>query len=545
MKQVFPFFKAEDATNSSVAYESGNGAHGGFIDRAQDENMGENALVNAGKAGRDRIHLSAMPNDRFLRYQIYTEMADDSSIAATLELHIAYALSVNNKTQQAITLKPKNEKDTAYVAALNREVMLKINDQIENWCYPMVIYGVNYVRPYVEQGRGIVAWENNYHTLANQVREYERSGQLAGFTLEKLKSKPSGEQVRLAEPWALIALKIPSYRPDMNIEPVNYSGEEYSLYSDIYHRLPIETQNYGSSMLHTAYESWTLLRQSIASMQASRNNASLIDRMISVSTDNLDAARAAEYVNMVAGQFQQGRESIAKQSTKTGFVPTVLNTIIPVMTGGAKGGVNIDTFTTDPNISHIEDILFNLKRMCGTLGMEPSMIGFSDMMSTGLGDGGYLRNALQSTIRANQIRKAAATFVKRAIDIHTAFKDGKVWPEGEEPFEICFNSLSTAVEAEEAAAAEGRANYATIVLTMLDMLEQSSVNKSPTLKNHFYTNVLELEPEMVKTTLAELAKKTAEDSQMMESLGMGKMSKSEAEKHIRSVVFDVISEFEQ
>ncbi|GAJ73380.1 hypothetical protein JCM18904_4266 [Vibrio sp. JCM 18904] len=474
-------------------------------------------------------------------YPILKEMAEDSTIDAALNLHLGHALSVSNDNGMAVYLHPTDEKYAEYVGRLNRELLTRINENLMNWTYSTLVYGVNYVRPYTKEGMGITHFEANYYTLPNQIREYERSGELAGFTAEYLQTRANGEQVRLAEPWALIPLKMPIWRPDMDIPPVNYTGQRYSLYDDAYSRMPIETQNYGTSILLTCFEAWSMLRQSIAALGASRVNASLIDRMVAVNTDGLDAAGAAEYINMVADQMKQDRQEVVDRSRKLGFIPTVINTLLPFM-GGAKGGLQIDTFTTDPNISHIEDIMFHLKRLAGTLGVDPSMLGFGDLLSGGLGEGGFFRTSIQSALRANQIRAAVVAFVKRAIDIHTIYRDGKVWNDNDMPFEIRFNSLNTAIEQEKSAAMESQANYATMLTTVLDLIEQSPIGKSPKLKNHLYTSVVGLDSELANEVISELAAQVAKNDKMMESIGM--TDQSEAERFVRDVVLDLLTEIQ-
>ncbi|HCH1183471.1 TPA: hypothetical protein NKP98_004071 [Vibrio parahaemolyticus] len=538
LQEAFPFFKQDDDKNAAYSFESGAGYTGSpYHDREHHGDQEKQASLT--KEGGGRLFFKKLPSDRFMLYEIYDEMAEDSTLDAALNLHLSQALSVSNRDQRCVYLKAKDEKDTEYVEQLNKELMSKINAHIFNWSYPMVKYGVNYVRPYVQQGRGITHFEMNYYTLANQICEYERSGELCGFTAEYLKVRENNEQVRLAEPWALIPLKLPIWRPDMKKPPVNYSGQNYSLYDDAYNRHPIETQNYGTSLLHSTFESWTLLRQSIAAMGASRVNASLIDRLVTVNTAGLDTAGAAEYINLIADQMQQDRQAVVDKSRKRGLIPTVLTTLLPAMNGD-KGGLNIDTFTTDPNISHIEDIMFHLKRMAGTLGVDPSMLGFGDLLSGGLGDGGFFRTSIQSALRANQIRSAVTAFVRRAIDIHTIYRDSKFWVDGDEPFEICFNSINTALAQEEAADKEATANYATILATVLDLIEQSPIGKSETVKSHFYTSILELEPDMAKQAISELASNAAKDDKMMESLGMN--NTEDAELFVRDTVMEMMNE---
>ncbi len=542
LKQAFPFFNENDDKESGISFESGAGYTGSpFHDRDNQLDESNGALTNDGRKSSDRFFLHKLPKDRFMLYPILKEMAEDSTIDAALNLHLGHALSVSNDHGMAVYLHPTDEKYAEYVGRLNRELLAPINDNLMNWTYSTLVYGVNYVRPYTQEGVGITHFEANYYTLPNQIREYERSGELAGFTAEYLQTRANGEQVRLAEPWALIPLKMPIWRPDMDMPPVNYTGQRYSLYDDAYSRMPIETQNYGTSILLTCFEAWSMLRQSIAALGASRVNASLIDRMVAVNTDGLDAAGAAEYINMVADQMKQDRQEVVDRSRKLGFIPTVINTLLPFM-GGAKGGLQIDTFTTDPNISHIEDIMFHLKRLAGTLGVDPSMLGFGELLSGGLGEGGFFRASIQSALRANQIRAAVVKFVKRAIDIHTIYRDGKVWSDNDMPFEIRFNSLNTAIEQEKADAMESQANYATMLATVLDLIEQSPIGKSEKLKNHLYTSVIGLDSELAKEVISELAAQVSKNDKMMESIGM--TDQSEAERFVRDVVLDLLTEIQ-
>ncbi|WP_318491871.1 portal protein [Photobacterium leiognathi] len=538
MKKVFPFYNENDDKNYAAVYDTnGDYSASTFVDTNAEE-LPNGAIGIAGAADRDRIFIKSLPTDRLARYKIYKEMADDSTISAAIELLLSYALSADKSTGRCVFLRAKDPKDTELVDKLNREVLAPINKYILSWSYTTAVYGVNYIRPYTEKGRGIVAWEANYYTLPSHIKEYEKSGNLAGFTSQNLKQRQDGEQVQLAEPWILIPLKIPSWHPDLDVEPNNYTGTAYSLYDDAYHRIPIETQNYGTSLIHTAFESWCNLKQAMHSLLASRANASRIDRLISVSTDNLDPARAAEYINSVATQLKSDREEASRMAEKSGVLPTVWNSLIPVMSGGAKGGVSIDTQVIEPNITAIEDIMFYVKQMGGALGIDPSLLGFGDMMAGGLGEGGWFRTAIQSALRANLLRGAAVNFIYRAIDIHTAFKDGKVWTDGEYPFDICFDSLNTAIEEEANAANEAKANYASLVATALDTIEQGMIGKSDTLKGYIYKDILELDPVLSDKIIKELAEgaaaMAAENDSLMESIG--DKSQSELEQIVRDVL---------
>ncbi|GAL07863.1 phage portal protein [Photobacterium aphoticum] len=367
MKQLFPYFNESDQNDSTIHVEASN-----FNERWQVPDVAANTppttLGSNGDSDRDRYFIKKMPSDRMAKYALLAEMAEDATIDAGINIHLGFALSVDSKTNKAITLKPKTEADTEYVAKLQAELVDPINEKIRNWLKPSCIFGTNYVRPYGEAGKGIVAWEASWDTLPINIKEYERAGQLAGFTSEKLVKKESGGGIRLAEPWALIPLKLDNWTPDIHQPPIQNGVQQYSLYDDTHMRRPMETQNYGRSILESSLESWCAMRESLISLLSSRVLASKKDRFVHVSTAGLDTARAAEYVNLVADQLKADKEASLRKSARASAISTVWNAIIPSM--GDKGGVTIDTQTMSPDIQHVEDIMFHIKRLCGSLGID-------------------------------------------------------------------------------------------------------------------------------------------------------------------------------
>lgn len=536
IKSVFPSYREEDKDNPQILLEVSQNAENWGVPNPTEETSG--AIGSAGTAERDRLYLPKMPDCRKLKYTLFEEMASDSTISTILDIHVGHAFSTDLKTGKAITLEPISEEYNDYVKNLQAEVVDKIDDNIRNWGRTAATFGVNYVRVHTEQGEGITNWEWNYYTLPGNIREYERCGGLAGYTSEHLTTKEHRGEIELADPWALVSLKLPNFVPSHLKEPVRIEAEPFSLFDDLDTRLPIETQDYGVSLLENCYESWCRVMEGLDSLMCSRKNASHIDRLVSVATDNLDPVRAAEYLNLITEQLKKDKEQALRKMQKTGVVSTVWNSVIPVMAGSAKGGVNIDTHTIDPNISHIEDILFQFKRLCGAAGIEPSMVGFSDMLSGGLGDGGFLRTSIQAALKAHLLRTAAYKLVQRSIDIHTMFRDGKVWTPETRPYRIKFNSMSTAIALEEESAKESRANYAMIVTTLLEQIEQGAMGKSESFKTYTYNNMLEMDSELSAKIISELAKNVVEDDNMMESLRIPNNLRTE--QYIRDVMMDVL-----
>ncbi|MGV8294284.1 hypothetical protein ACV36C_36120, partial [Pseudomonas aeruginosa] len=84
---------------------------------------------------------------------------------------------------------------------------------------------------------------------------------------------------------------------------------------------------------------------------------------------------------------------IMRASRNSNVMPTVYNHIVPVM-GEGKGGITIDTQFIPADITGIEDVMFHLRQLCSTVGVDATMLGWADQMAGGLGDGGWQQTAI-------------------------------------------------------------------------------------------------------------------------------------------------------
>lgn len=113
-----------------------------------------------------------------------------------------------------------------------------------------------------------------------------------------------------------------------------------------------------------------------------------------------------------------------------------------------------------------------MKRLGGALGVDPSLLGFGDMLSGGLGDGGFFRVSVLAAVKANLIRAAIRDGLNQICQIHCAYRYGKVYVPGTEPWSIRFNSVSSAIEREEAETQEKLAGIAGGIVQVLAAVDQ-------------------------------------------------------------------------
>ncbi|ENG1950960.1 phage portal protein [Escherichia coli] len=463
----------------------------------------------------DSISLSAeLPGERLQKYNILETMAKSPTISTALNIHIAHALAPSKKTGQAFILSPKDGSDAEAVSRceeLTADLGVMINDGLPSWSMIMAIFGVSYVRPYAEQGRGITGIESSYYTLPHFVQEFYRGSQLVGFSGDYILDTHSLRRV-ITEPWNLVSMKNPYWTPQHKVIPVSYGTKGYSLLSDQADKPLMETQNYGTSFLEYSYEPYLNLCASLAALKSTRNNAAKIDRLIALTTNTLDPVNAANYTRGVSQALKRHSDLVAQRSINANAIPTVLNHLIPVM-GDGKNGITIDTQSIPADISGIEDVMFHLRQLAASLGIDATMLGWADQMSGGLGEGGWQQTAIQAALRANWIRQAAQRTIYRLLDIHLAYKYGKVYTETNRPYDVQFNSMNTAIQEEENRELDARANFVAVISQIMDQIQNNpKLAGSDAFMRYLFTEQLHIDDDTLNTMIKEFKANESEQN---------------------------------
>ena len=463
----------------------------------------------------DSISLSAeLPGERLQKYNILETMAKSPTISTALNIHIAHALAPSKKTGQAFILSPKDGSDAEAVSRceeLTADLGAMINDGLPSWAMIMAIFGVSYVRPYAEQGRGITGIESSYYTLPHFVQEFYRGSQLVGFSGDYILDTHSLRRV-ITEPWNLVSMKNPYWTPQHKVIPVSYGTKGYSLLSDQADKPLMETQIYGTSFLEYSYEPYLNLCASLAALKSTRNNAAKIDRLIALTTNTLDPVNAANYTRGVSQALKRHSDLVAQRSINANAIPTVLNHLIPVM-GDGKNGITIDTQSIPADISGIEDVMFHLRQLAASLGIDATMLGWADQMSGGLGEGGWQQTAIQAALRANWIRQAAQRTIYRLLDIHLAYKYGKVYTETNRPYDVQFNSMNTAIQEEENRELDARANFVAVISQIMDQIQNNpKLAGSDAFMRYLFTEQLHIDDDTLNTMIKEFKANESEQN---------------------------------
>lgn len=444
---------------------------------------GFNGSINSGDSscnacglttGADEVPFKrTLPEQRGARYAVLRLMAKDPTIDSAIKMHISNALSSKSDTTDSVFIKGKNEdgKEDKIVTELRSLLMPIINKDLNEWARKAAVYGSCFVRVYGQQGVGIQNVRCDYYTHPRFIQKYEKAGRLAGFTTTYQGTNSYSRQLQLLPPWTFVGFEIPEWWDSENIEPINVGGipVDLAVENPAIEGL-VESQEYGTSLIATAYGPWMDLLDAICSLKMSRRNAARLERIIGVNTGKLDPERAAGYLDQISERIIGASNELQTQSYLQGNVQTVVNHLIPNF--AEKGSIQIDAVQGTPDINGLEDVLFHVKRLGSAIGVDPALLGFGDFLSGGLGDGGFFRVSVMAAVKADLLRKAIKNGIQRLCEIHIAYKYGKVFLPEDCPWEIGFNAVSSAIEREEQETMESRSNLAGGLIGSLVTIDQ-------------------------------------------------------------------------
>lgn len=524
LAQVFQGYSSDDQHNDNVPLSSAETASASFMSKPSKSTDTQSAIAsNAIEATRDNL----LDMSRSERYPILQQMSDEPILDSGIKMHLAHALSSSNEDGSIFSIETKEPAYIDVVTELNQAIQNLVREQVTGWSYLASVHGAHYLRPYFENGKGITRIESSYYTLASNIVEFERGGLCAGFTSMNMLSEEKSRQM-LAEPWKMVPIKVGASKLRVNSPPHNHTGKEHTLFDDKFNEQILETQNYGSSMLAGCYEPWNDMRDGLRALRGSRENSGRIDRYMTVGMDGLSPLAAAQNMQMVGGQLKKDIQKARNKAERQGIVPTILTSLIPSLAG--KGGITVDSQVMPADIQHIEDIMFHLKRACANLGLDVSLLGWGDLMSGGLGDGGFFRTSIQAAIRANEVRDAVTAMILRLVDIHMIFKYGKTFTDKSKIY-VKYHSLNTAIEQEKASAMLTRAEHASAVATVLDMID----SRPDAVKRWLMTDSLNMDDELVEKILKD-AKQSGDDQQFESIERIKDLARTAAKEEFNSLL---------
>lgn len=427
-------------------------------------------------------------------YEKYHYMAGDPIISAALRLHVVAALGGHETTGDTVFVEktPEAEKEKGYKAKIAEELKRDLEPLLNRVAHQISFNGASfgdaYARAYTKDKVGVVDLYTDEMVYPPLVQPYEQGNQTVGFIIST--GSKFTEKLTLKQ---MVRLKMPRmlYVPQMRVmdKAIRMNIAE----DDIENLAPLPAM-VGGSFLDPAEEAFDNLSTTLQGMIGQRILSSIDENMIGANLDGMTAQQRAEFMKSLKAMLVASKTRAEKAIADGKPVTERIYHIMP--TFGDKQMTQISSFTGTSGNSAIavDDVIFHAKRLAGALGTDLSMLGFSDILSGGLGDGGFFRTSAQSAERSRIIRTALTEFYHSVVDLHTLAKYGFIFDDGDRPYKINYYGSISALENEQMQSRERSMNSASMLVQTLDSMK--NLGMPETANKQVLEKVMELDADM-------------------------------------------------
>lgn len=434
-------------------------------------------------------------------YQKYMQMIADPVVASALRLHVTAALGGHETSGDVVFIEAKPDaaadKSTAkLIKELSNDLTPIFNRIAQTVAYNGVVFGDAYGRPYFKKGKGITDIYVDEMVLPPLVQPYEQGNTTRVCVLAigpRMRERLTTNQ--------LVRLKMQRMIYTPQPLAVEKSWRVQVVEDDI-DSLPIMPALVGGSFLAEAETQYDNFRAALQGLVGQRVLDSIDESMFTANVTGMTKEQRQEFLTSFATMLKKSK-SLADEAVRSGMpVLSRIRHLFPVW--GDKQVVQVQSVNSaggtgggrSGNIS-IEDVLFHAKLLAGALGSDITMIGFADMMSGGLGEGGFFRTSAQAAERSRTIRVALNDFFNDLVDIHVFYKYGNAFDRTKRPWQINFYGSISALETErQKTQADAMATGQSLVATMT-MIRDLGVQDEKAIV-HLLEKVMKMDTEAAK-----------------------------------------------
>lgn len=445
--------------------EDDNGSAAGEIMRADGaynyDAVSISMLLGTGKrAARSRIDI----------YTKWHYMAGDPIIATALRAHVTMALGGHETTGETVFIEPTAEAEAdkgrmKIVEDLQAKLAPIFNRVAHPVAFNAAAFGDSYARVYLRDKEGVVDLYTDEQVYPPLVQPYEKGNATNGFIIST--GRKFTERLTIKQ---MVRLKMPRMLYTAQVRVIE-KAMQANIKEDDIDALPLLPALVGGSFLEASEEAYDNLISSLLGLVNQRILSSIDESMIGVNLESMTVEQRKEFMSSIKNMLTASKDRAAKLTKEGRHAAERTYNIIP--TFGEKQLTQISQFNGVSGSSSVsvEDVMFHAKLLAGSLGIDLSMLGFADILSGGLGDGGFFRTSAQAAEKSRIIRTALTQFFNDVVDLHTFSKYGWVFEDGDRPYKINFYGSISALEAEKQASRERAMNASAMLVQTLAQLK--------------------------------------------------------------------------
>ena len=441
-------------------------------------------------------------------YMKYQQMMADPVVSGALRIHVTAALGGHETSGDVVfielTPEAKNNPQAAkMVSEMAKELGPILNKIAVTAAYNAVGFGDAYARLYTKKGKGITDISIDEMMLPPLIQPYEVGNKTV--VCEVAVGQKMHERLVMDQ---IARLKMPRMIYTPQPLAVEKAWRTKIAENDV-DKLPVMPSLAGGSFLADAEGQYDKFVAAMQGLVGQRVLDSIDESIFTAEVQGMTKEQRQEFLASVKQMLMKSKQ-VADDAVKTGrpFLGRIRH-ILPV--ASAKQLLQVQSINAGggraSSIS-IEDVLFHAKLLAGALGIDLSMLGFADMMSGGLGDGGFFRTSVQAAERSRTIRIAMAEFFNHIIDVHMMYRHGHTFSVGNRPWAVNFYGSISALETERERTSLAALNSSMLLVQVLTMAKDAGLDEPATA--HLLERVAKLEKEDAKMYAKSMAKAKAE-----------------------------------
>lgn len=407
-------------------------------------------------------------------YEEYHYMMGDAVISSALRLIVTQALGGHETSGDTVFIEEQPDIQQAQklvVKELQRSLVPIFNRIAFTMAFNGCGFGDAYGRVYSKEKVGVQDVYIDEMVYPPMVQSYEQGNATVGYVVtvgEKYTERLTIKQM------ARLKMNRMLYVPQSKVMD---KAMKVNLETDDIEDLPIMPALVGGSFLEAAEESFYNLSAALCGLVGQRNLNSIDESMLTTNMEGMTVEQRKAHTDALIKILTASKERAAKAVKEGKPVTERFYHIIP--TFNEKQMTRVEGFNgsqTTGNIS-VEDVMLHAKMLAGALGVDLSMLGFSELLSGGLGDGGFFRVSAQAAERARTIRAGLTDFFDDIVDIHTLQKYGWVFEDGNRPYRVNFYGSISALETEQQRTRENKMNTGVALVTLLTQMKDAGLNE--------------------------------------------------------------------
>ncbi len=419
---------------------------------------------------------------RQMLYSKYQQMMADPIVSGALRNHCTAALGGHETSGDVVFLEAgieakKNAQAKALVDTLSKELSPLFNKIALNVAYNGVGYGDAYARLYVKKGQGVQDISCDEMMLPPLIQPYEVGNKTV--VCEVAIGSRWRERLTMDQ---IVRLKMPRTMYTPQPLAIEKAWRTRITENDL-EKLPVMPSLVGGSFLCEAEAQFDKYQAAMAGLVGQRVLDSIDESIFTAEVSGMSVEMRQEFMESIRRMLTSSKK-LADDAVKSGVpVLTRIRHLLPVATnkqllqvqgvnasGGSGGG-------RAGNIG-VDDVLVHAKLLAGSLGSDITMLGFADMLSGGLGDGGFFRTSVQAAERSRIIRIALVDFFNHIIDVHLTYKTGRTFDQNNRPWKINFYGSISAMEAERERTKMDAINAAMLLVQVLTQAKDSGLDEA-------------------------------------------------------------------